>query len=73
MQLRDEIIARVDCLPPEMQERVLRFLTSLSVQTPQGEPGAALRASSGSLASVSAEEMMRAIEEECERVDDDEW
>jgi len=73
MQVRDEIIARVDSLPPDLQERVLHFVTSLGDPTQRGEPGAALRAFSGSLDPLSAEEMTRAIEEECERVDDDEW
>ena len=73
MQVRDEIVARVDSLPPEMQERVLQFVNSLHTPTPKGEPGFALHAFAGSLDSVSAEEMMQAIEEECERVDEGEW
>lgn len=73
MDVRDEIVARVEKLPREMQEQVLRFVASLSAPTPRGESGAVLRRFSGSLDTVSAREMIRAIEEECERVDASEW
>ena len=73
MDVREEIVARVDKLPLEMQEEVLRFVASLAASTPKGESGAALRCFSGSLDHVSAQEMIRAIEEQCERVDASEW
>ena len=43
MDVREEIVARVDKLPLEMQEEVLRFVASLAASTPKGESGAALR------------------------------
>jgi len=52
-----------------MQEQVLRFVASLAAPTPKGESGAVLRHFSGSLDPVSAQEMLRAIDQECERVD----
>jgi hypothetical protein len=73
MELRNEIVARIDKLPPEMQEQVLRFITSLTPSTAVGERGAMLRSFSGSLDDVSAQEMTRVIERECERVDAGEW
>jgi hypothetical protein len=73
MCVRDEIVARVDKMPPEMQQQVLRFVASLAAPTPKGESGAALRHFSGSLDPVSAQEMLRAIDQECERVDASEW
>ncbi len=73
MDLRAEIVARVDKLPPEMQEQVFRFVASLEVPTSTGESGTALRRFSGSLDAVSAQEIARAIEEHCERVDVGEW
>jgi hypothetical protein len=39
----------------------------------KGESDAALRRFSGSIDRVSAQEMIRAIEDECERVDAGEW
>ena len=73
MDLRDEIVARVETLPSEMQERVLQFVASLAAPPTKGESGSVLRRFSGSLDPVSAQEMVRAIEEECERVDASEW
>jgi hypothetical protein len=73
MDIRNEIATRIDKLPPEMQERVLRFVASLTASPPKGESGATLRQFSGSLDADSAQQMIRAIEEECERVDAGAW
>jgi len=73
MGVRDEIVARVDKLPPDLQNQVLRFVASLAAVPPKGERGADLRPFSGSLDRVSAREMVQAIEEECERVDGGDW
>jgi hypothetical protein len=64
VDIREEIVARVDELPAELQERVLRFVTSLSATAPKGESGAALRRFSGVLDPKSAQEMVEAIEEQ---------
>jgi hypothetical protein len=73
MCVRYEIVTRVDKLSPEMQEQVPRFVASLAAPTPKGESGAVLRHFSGTLDPVSAQEMLRAIDQECERVDASEW
>ena len=73
MQARDEIVKQIDKLSPEMQQQVLRFVASLAASMPKGECGAVLRQFSGSLDAVSAQQMIQAIEEECERVDAGEW
>lgn len=73
MDVRQEIFRHVENLPPDLQERVLRFIASLSSSLPVGERGASLRQFSSSLDSVSARQMMQVIEEECERVDTREW
>jgi hypothetical protein len=72
MDVRDEIVARIDKLPPEMRERVLEFVAALAAPA-NGESGAALRHFLGSIHPVSALEMIRAIEDECERVDASQW
>ncbi|MGP0074352.1 MAG: hypothetical protein ACLPWF_20750 [Bryobacteraceae bacterium] len=69
MDLRHEIAKRVKTLPVEQQELVLRFVASLSVPETAGEPGSALLPFASSLDSVSARQMIQAIEEERERVD----
>ena len=73
MDFRAEIAKQVERLPPTQQERVLRFVASLSASTVAGESGASLRQFSRSLDAVSAEEMTEAIEKECERVDAGQW
>lgn len=73
MNVKDEIAERVDKLPPELQEQVLRFVVSLPVSALTGERGAVLLEFGGSLDAVSAEQMMQAINDGCERVDASEW
>lgn len=73
MDIRGEILAQVDSLPPDLQEQVLRFVSSLRAGLPIGESGTAFRRFSGSLDRESAQEMIQAIEEACERVDPSEW
>ena len=73
MDLKREIVARLEVLSPEMQAEVLRFVASLPMCAPRGEDGAGLRKFSGFLDRVSTQEMTRAIEEHCERVDAGEW
>lgn len=65
MNVRDQIVTRIDKLSPELQEQVLQFVTSLAAPA-HGESGAALRRLSGALDPASAQEMIRAIEDECE-------
>jgi len=73
MDIAGEIATRVNKLSPDMQKRVLQYVASLPLPLPKGENGVALRQFSGLLDATSAEEMIRAIEEECERVDAAEW
>jgi hypothetical protein len=73
MDIGAEIVKRIANLPPEMQEQVLRFTSALAASAQVGENGAVLKQFASSLDSVSAREMIEAIEEECERVDAAEW
>jgi hypothetical protein len=73
MDIRAEIAARVDKLPPDLQEQVLRFVSSLGTAPQAGQPGSALRRFSGYLDHGAAREMTEAIEEGCEQVDAVDW
>jgi hypothetical protein len=78
MDVIQEIAKQLERLPQDQQEQVLRFVASLSASSssrsaPAGERGASLRQFSSSIDSVSARQMIQAIEEECERVDAGEW
>lgn len=71
MDLGQEIAKKVNRLPPDLQERVLGFVTSISPSPQAGESGSALRRFAASLDSVSAQEMMQAIEDDCEHISGD--
>ncbi|HWE51067.1 MAG TPA: hypothetical protein VG273_14840 [Bryobacteraceae bacterium] len=73
MDLRREITRRIDALAPAQQARVLQFVASLSDSAVKGENGAELRRFARLLDSDSAEQMIQAIEEGCERVDTGGW
>ena len=73
MDISHEITKRIEALPLDQQELVLRFVASLSATVSSGEKGSALREFASSLDPVSAREMIQAIEEGCERVDPREW
>jgi hypothetical protein len=73
MDVKQEIAKQVEKLPPETQEQVLRFVASLASSAPEGEKGANLRQFASSIDSVSAGEMIQAIEAECESIDAGEW
>jgi len=73
MDVKQEIARKVDNLPSDLQEQVLRFVASLSASALTGENGAALRRFSSTLDSLSAQQMIQAIEEECERAEAGEW
>lgn len=73
MDLGAEIAKRVEILPAELQERVLRFIASLSKSVPAGERGSTLRQFASSIDPLSARQMIQAIDQDCERVDADEW
>jgi hypothetical protein len=73
MDVRYEIARKVDKLPPDLQEQVLRYVVALNASAPAGEEGAAVRAFSSVLDSLSARLMIQAIEEECERVETGKW
>ncbi len=69
MGARLEIARQVEKLPPETQEQVLRSVNSLAASAPVGEKCANLRQFASSIDSVSAGQMIQAIEEECDRID----
>ncbi len=69
---KQEILELLDRLNTEQQRQVLEFVRD--VQRPSGEPGPLLvrHAREIRFPHEDLEEMKRAIEEECERIDQDE-
>ena len=71
--IKDEIVEKLDHLPPELQRRVLDFTRALVLSAPRGVPGKQLLRFAGILAPADAQAMAQAIEAGCEQVDADEW
>jgi hypothetical protein len=73
ISLTQQIADEVAKLPPQDQERVLAFAQALGSTQPQGVPGATWSQFAGSISKEDLDLMEKAIEEECERVDPNEW
>lgn len=68
--IKDSLIAQVDKLPYDLQLRVLDFVNSLM---PKGVSGKSLLRFEGVISDDDLRLMSKAIEEDCERVDVNEW
>jgi len=65
-----------DCLgrlPVEKQQRVLEYARTLAGPLPVGTKGNDLLRFAGSIDEADLDEISRAIESGCEKVDEDEW
>jgi predicted CopG family antitoxin len=70
--IRDEVLRELEKLGAADQQRVMDFLRALGSAKPRGTAGSDLTRFAGTLSEESVDEMMAAIEEGCERIDD-EW
>jgi len=73
MDRRAEITTHLERLSPELQEKVLRFVVSLTEPAPTGEKGTLLLPFAGTVDALSAEQMRLAIDEGCEGIDSSKW
>ena len=73
LTLPEEIHREVARMAPRDQRRVLEFIRRLSLPRIDGTPGAALVRFAGTLPAEQADEMLRAIESGCERIDPHGW
>ena len=71
--VQNELLKQMEQLPAGMQRRVLDFARSLAKPTPRGTPGRELLRFAGIMTPEEGEEFLRAIEEDCERIEPDEW
>ena len=71
--IKDELLSRMGQLPLDMQRRVLDFADALVRTEPKGVSGEALAPIVGTLDEESARQMIEAIEEGCEQVDEGGW
>jgi hypothetical protein len=71
-EVQTELLKQLEELSVSNQLSVLEFARSLR-QPLRGTPGKEFLELCGTLPAADAEEMMRAIEEDCERIDLDGW
>ncbi|HUF54550.1 MAG TPA: hypothetical protein VMR52_12375 [Dehalococcoidia bacterium] len=70
--MRDKVLRELEKLGAADQKRVMDFLRGLNSAELRGTPGSELARFAGTLSDRSVDEMMAAIEDGCERIDD-EW
>lgn len=69
----NEVIKRLEIMPQHLQQRVLEFTQALVKAEVRGTPGQQLLRFAGSIPLDDVQVMREAIEQDCERVDVDEW
>jgi hypothetical protein len=72
-KIQEELLKEVEQLSPALQRRVLDYARAMVESTPQGTPGRDLLQFAGIMSPEEADEFLRGIEEDCERVDPNEW
>ncbi len=71
--VRQQILEQLNRLDPAQQKRVLAFVRVLAGAAPVGAEGPELLRFAGAIPLEDLKVMAQGIEEECERVDFDEW
>ncbi|MFQ3615886.1 MAG: hypothetical protein SNJ50_04210 [Cyanobacteriota bacterium] len=69
----DEVIEQLKVMPQPLQKQVLESVRSLVKAEVRGTPGQELLRFAGSIPSDDLRLIREAIEQDCERVDIDEW
>lgn len=73
MSLRDEIISEVDSLPDSLKAKLLDYAKSLGQSSPMSSNSKDFMDLFGCIETSDVELMKKAIEEDCSKVDLDEW
>lgn len=71
--VRDQIIEQLSGMSDEEQRRILEIARSMSSKPGDGVSGSSLLRFAGTISADDARRMSEAIEEDCERIDPDEW
>jgi hypothetical protein len=71
--IQNELLRELELLSQPLQRKVVEFAHSLTQEKPRGIPGDQLLRFAGTMSEEEAKEMMTAIEEDCERIDANEW
>lgn len=71
--LVERVTHQLEMLPDDAIDRVLGFITTLKSRAVKGTPGTQLMKFAGTLHPEDAAQMLEAIEQDCRRVDLNEW
>ena len=71
--LIEKVNHQLEMLPDDVIDRILQFITTLKSQVIKGVPGTKLMKFAGTISPEDAECMLEAVEQDCRRVDIDEW
>jgi hypothetical protein len=69
----DEVVEQLKVMPQPLQRQVLEFVRSLVKTEVRGTAGQQLLRFAGSILPDDLQLMSKAIEQDCERIDVDEW
>ena len=69
----DEVVERLKVMPQHLQRQALEFVRALVEAEVRGTPGQQLLRFAGAIPPDDLQLMREAIEQDCERVDVDEW
>ncbi len=80
-EIKRRVLEQLDALDADGKREVLDFSRELSAQKasearqprPVGDTGGALLAFAGTIPAEDLEEIRRAVEEDCERIDEEGW
>jgi hypothetical protein len=69
----EEVVEQLKVMPQHLQWQVLEFVRALVKAEVRGTPGLELLHFAGSIPSDDLQLMREAIEQDCERIDVDDW
>ncbi len=69
----EEVVEQLKVMPQHLQWQVLEFVRALVKADVRGTPGLQLLRFAGSIPADDLQLMREAIEQDCERIDVDEW
>lgn len=73
MPIIDEVVEQLKVMPQHLQWQVLEFVRGLAKAEVRGTPGEQLLRFAGAIPAEDLQLMQEAIEQDCERVDINEW
>jgi hypothetical protein len=68
-----EIIEQLERLSEQKQKQILEYVKAMLQEAPQGTPGRELLRFAGAIPTEEIEQIRQAIDQDCERINPNEW